>query len=370
MKILIATDKFKGSLSAQQVCAAIANGILSIDRNAQVTLHPLADGGDGSLEVLNNHFDLEKIQCATTDPLGREVMAHYLVSSSGEAFIEVAAASGMVLLKPEERNPLKTSSKGTGTLIVDAMSKGVSHINILLGGSATNDGGTGILQALGFDFLDEDGKSILPRGETLYQIHQIVPPGDNQRLSSCSFSLWCDVTNPFFGTRGAAHVFAHQKGANSAMIQQLDDGLKNFSEIIRKTNGKNVSEMPGAGAAGGIAGGLVGLLNADIVSGASQIMQLTRFEEQVAAHDVIITGEGSLDEQSLNGKVVDGVAKLAHRHRKEVSLICGVNQLSTAKLSGLGIKKCLEIMKIAPSQEVAMKQAEQFLQELGAVVLI
>ena len=364
MKILIAPDKFKGSLSAQQVCEAIAEGILSADNSLQVKVHPLADGGDGSLEVLDNHFELEKITCSTVDSLGRAMQAQYLVSSAAGAFIEVAAASGMVLLQPEERNPMKTSSLGTGILIADALQRGVQHINLLLGGSATNDAGTGILQALGYQFLDEEGATLSPNGETLFRIRKIVPPADSA-LQACTFSLLCDVTNPFSGTNGAAHIFAHQKGANNAMVQQLDDGLKSFAKVITATTGVDVTNVPGAGAAGGIGGGLVGLLGAEIISGTQQFIHLTGFEKLVTQHDVIITGEGSLDQQSLNGKVVDGVATLARKHGKKLVLVSGINQLSTAQAASIGADLCMDIMSMAPSQEAAMGQAGEYLRQIG-----
>ena len=369
MKVLIAPDKFKGSLSTKEVCAAIADGLLISRPDAKVTKHPLADGGDGSLDVLSNHLELKKVSCPTTDPLDREMVAQYLISSSGEAFIEVAAASGMVLLQPDERNPLITSSRGTGVLIRDAVTKGATHINLLLGGSATNDAGTGILQALGYRFITEHGRKIVPNGENLLRIREIIVP-ESREMTSCAYSLWCDVTNPFFGTNGAAHIFARQKGANSAMIQQLDEGLRNISDVINQTTGIDLTNVSGAGAAGGIAGGLVGLLNAEVVSGTEQIIKLTGFEEVLSRHDMVITGEGSLDEQSLNGKVVDGVASLARKHRKQLVLVCGINQLSKTQISNLGADECLEIMALAASQQEAMEQAEGYLRQLAVDILV
>ena len=368
MKILIAPDKFKGSLSAQEVCEAIAQGLSQQHSSVEVTTHPLADGGAGSLAVLTNHFHFEPIACATVDPLGREMVAQYLLSPTAGAFIEVAAASGMVLLQPEERNPLNTTTYGTGLLVADALARGARHINLLLGGSATNDGGTGILHALGYRFLNENGKELSPSGEQLYQISKIVVPESNV-LSSASFTVLCDVSNPFFGIDGAAHVFARQKGANKAMIRQLDDGLKNFSNIIATTTGKEIAMLPGAGAAGGIAGGLVGLLDAKIMSGTEHIFSLTDFEALVQTHDLIITGEGSLDTQSLQGKVVDGVAKLAKKHQKTFFVLCGVNKLSAAEMEELGAAKYQDIMSLALSEQSAMTNAKVYLKSLAGQMM-
>ena len=363
MKILIAPDKFKGSMSAQQVCVAIGNGLKKNDSSLDLIYHPMADGGDGSLEILSSHLSLNKNDIKTIDPIGKKISTHYFTSTD-TAFIEVASASGLVLLSKDERNPLLTSTIGTGKMIADAILKGYQNIYLFLGGSATNDAGMGILTELGFHFLDKPQKKLLPIGENLSNVKFILhsPIFDLEKIK---FTLLCDVNNPMFGKLGAAQVYALQKGATKNQIQLLDEGLKNFSTVLKKQTGIDPSQIPGSGAAGGIGGGLVSLLNAKLENGFESISQLTNLEKQIESADWVISGEGRLDEQSLQGKVVNGIAKLCIKHQKPFSLFVGKNELSKKHLESFHVKHIFSILKNAKNIDDAISNGGFYLEKFS-----
>ncbi|TXF90297.1 glycerate kinase [Neolewinella aurantiaca] len=366
MNVLIAPDKFKGSLSANSVCEAIATGIRRKYPAAKVAYHPLADGGDGTLDILEDHLNLMPVTVAARDPLGRPLRGRYLLGFDF-AFIEVATASGLVLLTPEERNPLHTSTFGTGMMLADALNRGVRTIYLLLGGSATHDLGTGIATALGFRFLAEDGSEVPPNGAGLERIHRIVPP-KAKPWEKTEIVLLCDVTNPLIGPRGSAHVYAAQKGADAAMIDRLENGGQILGRQFDEFAAADVSTTAGGGAAGGIAAGLCALLGATLRSGFQTISELTGLEAAIGRADHVITGEGRLDEQSLEGKVVGGVIGSCVRQGKPYSVVVGSNILSSGfdwpgEMAGV-----LEVMSLAGSTEQAMEEAAGFLVQLGEKV--
>ena len=367
MKILIAPDKFKGSLSAQKICEAIGNGLKKNDPTIETIYHPMADGGDGSLEIISKHLALEKHFIKTVDPIGREIFTHYFTSTDA-AFIEVASASGLVLLSQTERNPLLTSTIGTGKMIVDALSKGFKKIYLFLGGSATNDAGMGIATTLGFRFLDAEKNELSPIGKNLSKVKSIhsSPIFDFEEIK---ITLLCDVNNPMFGKNGAAYIYAPQKGASKEQVFFLDEGLKNFSHILQKHSGTEVSELSGGAAAGGVGAGLVALLNVKLESGFEIISQLTFLEKQIETADWVISGEGKLDQQSLQGKVVSGIAYLCKKHQKPLSLFVGKNELPQHQIDFLKTKHIFSILDHAKNIDDAMLNGTFYLEQSAAKLI-
>jgi glycerate 2-kinase len=364
MKILLCPDKFKGSLSAKQVCKAIGTGLKKSQPQAETVFHPMADGGDGSLEILSAHLALRPKSVLTTDPVGRPVNANYFTSTDA-AFIELASASGLVLLKNGERNPLITSSFGSGKMIADALADGFQKIYLFLGGSATNDAGMGIAAALGCQFLGKNGEMLEPTGGNLPKVKSITP----SRLfdfKKTKITLLCDVTNPLHGPDGAAHVYARQKGASEEQVAYLDDGLRHFSQILFKETGVEVASLPGSGAAGGIAASLVALFGARLQNGFATIAALTNLEKQIQLADWVISGEGKLDGQSLQGKVVDGVAALCRKHGKPLVLFVGKNELTATEVQQLGAKQVFSISDHATGLEDAMRNGAEYLEGMAA----
>jgi glycerate kinase len=363
MKILIAPDKFKGSLSARAVGEAISRGLQRANSQADCNVHPLADGGDGSLMILRDHLNLQPITVDAVDPLGRPIAATYYHNEQS-AYIELASAAGLVLLTETEQNPLKASTYGVGLIIQDAITRGCLKINLFLGGSATNDLGLGIAHALGYTFFDAAGQAVFPTGGTLADIHSIGR-GEKAIDTSIKFNLLCDVTNPLYGPNGAAHVFAAQKGASAADIQLLERGLQSSSALIEEQYSQPISDLPGGGAAGGVAAGLVGLFGATIVPGFAAISTLTNLEAQVAAADVVITGEGKLDGQSLQGKVVGGVAELCKKHGKPLHLFVGDSDLDDNDINRLSAVSVSTVRSQATDLADAMERAETHLEDMG-----
>lgn len=363
MNILIAPDKFKGSLTALEVCEAIAAGLRVSHPGAVIRFAPLADGGDGTLAVLNQTLHLRPRPLKSCDPLGRPLeVVHF--ENDDSAFIEVASASGLVLLQEAERNPLLTSTFGTGLQLRDALSSGKKHISLLLGGSATNDLGLGIAEALDFTFYDTEGKQIRPIGGQLANIHHVQYP-DHRPWESTEIILLCDVDNPLFGPNGAAHVYAAQKGATTIMIGELERGGKQAALALTDLTGTAVDTLPGGGAAGGIGAGLTALIGGRLTSGFETIKRLSGLEEKIVWADLVISGEGQIDEQSLQGKVVGGVLELCRQNGKECQLFAGRSTLVEAPVVGSETVPVHEIMSLAPSVNVAMKDASKFLAELA-----
>ncbi|CAN5420361.1 glycerate kinase [soil metagenome] len=342
MIVLIAPDKFKGSLTARQVCEAIKEGLLAINPALSINSIPLADGGEGTGELLTDFSGGSYVKVKAFDPLFREIDSVYGISSDGRtAFIEMANISGLQLLQPEERNPLYTSTFGTGELILHAMKHGARHIILGIGGSATNDAGIGMAEALGFSFYSSDNKKLNPTGENLQHISKVEKQNVNPLLSQTKFTVLCDVTNPLYGKNGAAHVFGPQKGADAAAIEILDLGLQNFKKITAALNKEN--DFPGAGAAGGLGSGTRVFLNAGLSQGFNFISTFTKLEGAVAKADLVITGEGKIDLQSLSGKVVRGVADLAKQYGKPCFAFTGKLDLSPTLVADLGFQAVISI---------------------------
>ena len=327
-KAVIASDSFKGSLSSSQVADAASTGIRETYPDCLIDTISVADGGEGMVEALKKEMHLETRQLKVHDPLGRLTDASYGIGKSSEgltAVIEMAEASGLTKLSAVERNPLLTSTYGTGELILDALEQGCRKFIIGIGGSATNDGGTGMLEALGFRFLNAAGKEIHGCcGEKLADIRSVDLSHKDRRLDECIFIAACDVETPFCGPDGAVNVFAEQKGADETMREDLESGMVTLNKVIREVFDIDLSTVKGSGAAGGLSGAMHAFLNAELQSGAELILDTVRFDERIQDADLIITGEGHIDGQTLKGKIVSAIIRRGEKAGKSILVIGGL----------------------------------------------
>ena len=324
MKVVIAPDSYKGCLSALEVAKAMERGVLSVFPSAEVRKIPIADGGEGTVAALVTATNGQLRQTEVTDPLGNKIIAHWGVLGDGRtAVIEMAAASGLPLVPKEKRDPRVTTTYGTGELIKAALADGLAKIIIGIGGSATNDGGTGMARALGVRFLDAAGQEVAAGGGSLAEICQIDTTGLDPRLKNTEIVVACDVDNPLCGTRGASAVFGPQKGATPEMVQQLDAGLAKYASCARQATGRDVAEKAGAGAAGGLGAGLMFFTPAQLKPGVEIVLDAVGFSDIVRDADFVITGEGRTDFQTAFGKAPVGVAKVAKTHGVPVFCISG-----------------------------------------------
>ncbi len=400
MKIVVALDSFKGSLTAVQACAVVAEVLRALVPGAEVVIKPMADGGEGTAEVLMAAAGGQWVSRTVMGPLpemrveagfvwlpeaedrgrttedrrqgpSRAARVAPALSQAG-ALVEMATASGLPLLRPEQRNPLQTTTYGTGELIKAAIDHGARHILLAIGGSATVDGGVGAAMALGWRFLTKDGKEIGFGGGQLARTATIVPPvrsvpvraseetpygvttNSAVDLSAVSVEVLCDVDNPLTGEHGAARVYGPQKGATPAMVEQLDAGLAHLAEVVRAQLGRDIARLPGAGAAGGLAAGAVAFLDARLVSGIEAVMSQTRLREAVADADWVLTGEGAFDEQSLRGKVVSGVTRVAREAGARVGVLAGQVRLALEVYRRAGIEAAVACMTPGMELDYAM----------------
>ncbi|MEZ8736858.1 MULTISPECIES: glycerate kinase [unclassified Vibrio] len=324
MKIVIAPDSYKESLSAMGVAQAIEDGFKQLIPKAEYVKLPMADGGEGTVQSLVDATNGSIIQHPVIGPLGEIVEGFYGMFGDGKtAIIEMAAASGLDLVSPEQRNPLKTTTYGTGELIKAVLDKGVEHIIIGIGGSATNDGGLGMAQALGIRMLDAEGHELVFGGGELSKLTTIDLTNLDPRLQNVRLEVACDVDNPLCGPKGASQVFGPQKGATPEMVELLDANLAHYASIMKNQLGVDVIDLPGAGAAGGLGAALVGLLNAELRPGINIVMDAVNLDEIVSDADLVITGEGRIDSQTIHGKTPIGVARTAKKHKLPVIGIAG-----------------------------------------------
>lgn len=328
-KVVVASDSFKGCLTSIQVADAVEKGIHVHWPDCQVMKLAVADGGEGTIEALLTTMGGRNVKVKVQDPLGRPIEAEYAILKDGTAVIEMSKASGLTFLHLSERNPLHTSTFGTGQLIADALHKGCRKFLIGIGGSATNDAGTGMLEALGYRFLDAEGNVLKGVGRSLEAIMTIDTSAAIPKLKSAEFIVACDVDSPFHGPKGAAHVYAPQKGASPEMVDFLDNGLKHFADILKSTTGKDISEMPGSGAAGGLGGAFKAFLNAELRKGADMVLDAIGFDEIIKDADLVITGEGRIDAQTLAGKLPYAVARRASDANVPVIAMCGRSEVDT-----------------------------------------
>ncbi len=361
MTILLAPDKFKGSLSAAQVCDAMQVGLSHLNSSLSILSVPIADGGEGTAELLTTHTKGVMVHCGVHDPLFRKINATYGLSGDGTtAFIEMASASGLQLLSTAERNPLKTSTFGTGELVANAIARGVQKIVLAIGGSATNDAGIGMAAALGIKFLDQNNQPLKPIGENLIQIHTVDDQQFTLKLKPIEVIVLCDVNNELYGTNGAAHVYAPQKGADHTAVLQLDAGLRNFAAAAKEKFNCDV-HFPGAGAAGGLGAGAKTFLNASFSKGIDYILNALELEHKIMTADLVFTGEGKMDDQTLSGKVVMGVAQLAAKHAIPVVALVGKNELPAERMNHLKLSAVITLTNANTTEQESMEHTHDLI---------
>ena len=360
MKIVIAPDSYKESLSALEVAAAIEAGFSEIFPDAEYVKIPVADGGEGTVEAMVAATQGSIVRLTVTGPLGAPVEAFYgLSGDERSAFIEMAAASGLELVPSAQRDPLITNSYGTGELIKNALDRGVDHIIIGIGGSATNDGGSGMMQALGARLLDQQGNEIAFGGGALPQLARIEIDQLDKRIQQCRIEVACDVTNPLTGEEGASAIFGPQKGATPELVKQLDKALAHYAEIILRDLDIVVLLIAGGGAAGGMGAALHAFCQAELRRGIEIVTEALGLADQVKDADLVITGEGRIDSQTINGKVPIGVAKVAKKFNKPVIGIAGSLTADVGVVHQHGLDAVFSVLFSIGSLEDALANAAQ-----------
>lgn len=363
MKILIAPDSFKGSLTALEVAENIAKGVLSVLPETEITKVPMADGGEGTVQSLVDATGGKIISKEVTGPLGESVKAYFGLLGDGKTgVIEMATASGLPLVPPGKADPTKTTTYGTGELIKAALDEGAQELIIGIGGSATNDGGVGMAQALGISFQDKDGNEIGFGGGELNRIESIDMSGLVPRMKGVKIRVACDVNNPLYGPDGAAHIYGPQKGATPEMVKQLDNNLRHFARIVKRELGKDIQSIPGAGAAGGLGAGLVAFLNAELRSGVEIVLETNKFAEKLQGVDLVITGEGKIDGQTVKGKTPIGVARKAKEHGIPVIAFAGTLGNDADIVLKEGIDAIFSIIQQPVALEEAIQKTAEWLQ--------
>ncbi len=377
LKIIIAPDSFKESLSAPEVCEAVEAGFRKAFPQAAYTHLPIADGGEGTVQSVVDATNGTIISINVKGPLGKNVAAFYGLTGDGKtAIIEMAAASGLHLVQRDKRNPLITSTYGTGQLIKDALDQGVERIVLGLGGSATNDGGAGMAQALGAKLVDQTNKELSPGGQALCELAAIDVSDLDPRLKNVQIEAACDVTNPLTGKSGASAVFGPQKGATKEMIDELDHSLARYAEVIEKELGKTVTHISGAGAAGGLGAGIVAFLEGELRSGIDLVLDVIQFEGRIAGADLLLTGEGRLDAQTVHGKAPVGVAKRAKasNHHLPVIAIAGSVGEDYEAVFDHGIDAVFSVVNGVMTLEEALENGavnvEKTLENIGRLVKV
>ncbi len=360
MKIVIAPNAFKGCLSTTEAALAMAEGVAQVLPEAEIVMVPVADGGDGLVDVAMESLQGERRTLVVTGPRNSPVTADFcFVESMNLAAVEMALASGLALLPKDMQDPTLTTTFGTGELIRAALDLGVENIAVGIGGSATNDGGIGMAQALGARFLDKDGKELPGIGASLSAIADIDLSGLDPRIQATDFEAVCDVDNPLFGPKGAAAVYGPQKGARPAQVEQLDRGLRNLADVIKKRLGANVAEMPGAGAAGGLGAGLHAFLGAELRRGIDVIFDLVGLDEKLAGADLVLTGEGQIDFQTVFGKAPGGVGAAAKARGVPCLAIAGSIGKELGDLHAIGINAVFSLCTGPATLEESMKHARE-----------
>jgi len=380
MKIVVAMDSFKGSLTAERACKVVAESIASVVPPAEIIIKPMADGGEGTAQVMlaagNGQWIAKMVTGPLLDMRSRAGFAWF--AGENMAVVEMATASGLQLVSPQRRNPLKTTTYGTGQLMAAATDYGAQRILLAVGGSATVDGGTGAAVAMGWRFLDKDGKEIGFGGGQLLQIDRIIPPPSSSSIVHPPSSIasretrgetrgtpcvevLCDVDNPLCGEQGAARVYGPQKGATEEMVEMLEAGLEHLAELVQEQLGYDIRDLPGAGAAGGLAAGAAAFMGAKLVRGIETVISWTRLDQAIAGADWVITGEGCFDQQSLRGKVVAGVARAAKNAGTKVAVLAGQVLLARQEYRSLGVVDAFACMNGRMPLEYAIQNSEKLL---------
>ena len=354
MKVVVAIDSLKGSLTSLEAGEAIQKGILRAISDAEVIVRPLADGGEGTVEALTRGMNGRYEKITVTDPLGRPTDAVYgILEDSHTAIIEMSAAAGITLIDAKDRNPMNTTTYGVGEMIKDAIGKGCRHFFIGIGGSATNDGGIGMLQALGYGMLDTEGKQVSLGAKGLAELVSITDEDVLPELKECTFQIACDVKNPLCGELGCSAIFGPQKGATPDMIAQMDSWLGKYTLLTANRYKKADSQYPGTGAAGGMGFAFLSYMNAELRSGVQIVLEETKLEEYIRNADIVVTGEGCLDGQSVMGKAPIGVAALAKKHHKKVIAFAGCVTEDAKVCNQNGIDAFFPILRNVVTREEA-----------------
>ena len=356
MRVVVAIDSFKGSMSSLEAGEAISNGIKKAHKDAEVEIRPLADGGEGTVEALSIGMGGRLINVYVTGPVGRKVRAVYgIVDSSKTAIIEMSQAAGITLVSGDERNPLYTTTFGVGELIKDAINKGCRHFVVGIGGSATNDCGIGMLQALGYEFLDKEGNQVGFGASGVIDIVSIKDENVIKELSECYFRVACDVNNPLCGDLGCSAIYGPQKGATQEMVADMDGWLNAYSKIVKEQYPTADSEYPGTGAAGGLGYAFFNFTNSKLESGIKIVLDETKLEEYVKDADIVVTGEGRLDHQTVMGKAPVGVANIAKKYNKKVIAFSGSVTEDAGVCNEHGIDAFFPILRRIVTLEEAMQ---------------
>lgn len=361
MKVLILPDSFKNCLSSTGVADALSEGVLRVFPDAEIQQYPVADGGEGTVEAFVDATGGTILKCAAHDALGRSIEGFYGLLPDGTVVIEMAAASGIELLKSEEKNPLITSTYGTGEIIKAALENGAKKIILGLGGSVTNDGGVGMAKALGFRFLNAKDEEIAEGGGALSDLSAIDSSGVLSHLNKCSFLVACDVQNPLTGLKGASAVYGPQKGATPEMVEELDANLHHLAEIIKRDLGPDVEETPGAGAAGGMGAGSIAFLAGELQAGFSIVTDILALKTKVIEADIILTGEGKIDAQTLQGKTPYAVAQLAKAADKRIIAFAGYLGTGYRELYNKGFDSIFPIAEKPMTLEESLSTAPTLL---------
>ncbi len=370
MKIVVAPDSFKGSLTAKEVADCIESGIKKIKPDSQIIKFPMADGGEGTVQSLIDCTNGKLIKVKVNNPLFKEIEASYGILGDGKtAVIEMAEASGLPLLKNEEKNPLITSTFGTGQLIKHALDSGCRSFIIGIGGSATNDGGAGIVQCLGGNLLDENGDDIAPGGGSLSKLKKIDLSNFDNRIKDCKITVACDVANPLIGPNGASFVFGPQKGADKEMVVQLDKNLEHYASVINSTLNIDIKDIPGAGAAGGLGGGLLAFFNAELKRGIDIVINTVDLESYIQDADLVLTGEGMIDFQTQFGKTPFGVAEVASKYNVPVIGIAGALGKDIDILYQKGFKSLFSITDKPMSLDNSIKNSRELVSSVAERII-
>jgi glycerate kinase len=369
LKIAVAPDSFKGTLTAMQAATCIERGLKKSMSSIRVRKIPMADGGEGTVRAIVDATGGRLVLRTVSDPLGRRVRARFGLSGNGRtAVIEMAAASGLGLLEPDERNPLVTSTGGTGELVRHALSRGADRILVGIGGSATNDAGMGMARVLGARFLDKAGRELPGGGGSLGRLAHIDPSGLDPRLRGVTVEVACDVDNPLFGARGAARVYAPQKGATRTMVNTLDAGLRRFAAVVRRDLGVDVAEQPGAGAAGGLGAGIMALLGGTLRPGVDIVIEAVGLRRRLKGTDLVVTGEGRLDGQTVHGKTPAGVARVARELGIPVIAIAGSLGEGADRVHAIGIEACFSALRSPVDEQTLARRGPGMLTDCAEQV--
>ncbi len=364
LKFALAPDSFKESMSSKEACDAMERGIKKVIDDAECIKIPMADGGEGTLEALVEATNGKIYDVEVMSPLMEKITAYFgILGNSNTAVIEMASASGIMLVSKEKRNPLITTTYGTGQLIKAALDKGINHLIIGIGGSATNDGGAGMIMALGAKLLDDNGIELDVGGGELYKLHKIDISNLDSRIKDLTVEVACDVKNPLIGPKGASQVFGPQKGATEEMVEILDKSLEHYAKKIKEQLGIDISTTPGAGAAGGLGGGLLAFLNGELRSGVDLVIHHTGLEEKIKNSNYVITGEGSVDGQTIFGKTPVGVSKIAKKYNVPVIVVAGKIGNDIEPIYDEGVVSIFSILQEVTDLEKALEDGKENLEK-------